>query len=250
MALSGLANQLQSMVDDTYIFGLWTKDLCDQLCWNPVYLSSDFSRATNQGRIAPTWSWANFDGPVDFDRAYYSTYQRYYKYWTEVAEYPIDWTKELTLRGLALKSRILWKDEGDLCGKPHYVPHLSFDRITTPYILASSSTRGTVRWDENILQEDVDPEQWSNFQKQRNSDLLFLVVRSSTCTVAEEVEGLILRMLPHSADDPVLYIRMGIFTVHDMGDHAMGHVASWSAMREYEIEDPTVADPIQTVTII
>lgn len=138
VALSGLANHLQDKVDDVYISGLWRKDICQQLCWEPRFLSNS-PRTTTQGRIAPTWSWANFDGPVAFDRAYYGTYQQY-QYWTEIADTPTKSTKKLTLRGLALESRVSWKYRGQLSGNAHYDMHLSFDKLGIPHIPASSST--------------------------------------------------------------------------------------------------------------
>lgn len=264
VALSGLANQLQAMVDDVYIFGLWAKDLCRQICWKPLFRDGSSHRTTTQGRIAPTWSWANFDGPVIFDEAYYIT-DDVSKDWTEVAETLTDSTKRLTLRGLALKggvlwegkSYVLWEDEGDalyederhLRDEALYIPHLSFDRRMTPYIPASSSARVGIIWDEQISQ-DANPEEWSNFQKQRNSDLLFLVVRSWTIDSEGEAQGLILRMLPHLADDPVLYSRMGTFTVHDTRDHALEHVFSFLALHEGDTEDIMAAELIQAVTII
>lgn len=238
VALSGLANQLQNMVGDEYIFGLWKKDLCQQLCWEPRFLS-DNPRTTNQGRISPTWSWANFDGPVDFDRAYYGTYHQHL-YWTAVTG-TNNLTKKLTLRGLALESRISWKYREHLLGRARYDTQMSFDRLGTPYISASISTQVFIHWDGSISEEDVDPEQWSTFQDQRNSDLLFLVVRSTTCTTGKQFNGLVLRVLPHSVDDPVLYVRMGTFMIGDTGDHALGHVLSRLTL---------AADLVQTVTII
>lgn len=249
IALSGLANQLQNNVSDVYVSGLWTKDLCQQLCWEPPYMSSS-PRTTTQGRIAPTWSWANFDGPIRFDQAYYDSTWREYKHWTEVAETPTDSTRRLTLRGLALKSRILWRNTGHPRGGTHDYQRLSFDRLRTPYIPASSSTQIMLRWDENMSQEDVDSEEWSNFQKQRNSDLLFLVIRSETpAGITDVVKGLILRVLPH-ADDPVLYSRMGTFMVYDTRAHALGHVFSFLASHEGDTEDIMAAELIQTVTLI
>lgn len=88
---------------------------------------------------------------------------------------------------------------------------------------------------------NVNAEQWYNFQKQRNSHLLFLVVRSSASTVGKQFDGLVLRMLPHSVEDPVLYVRTGTFMIDDTGDHALGHVVSRAML---------AADLVQTVNII
>lgn len=241
VALSGLANQLENNVGDIYISGLWTRDLCQQLCWKPHFTSS-LPLTTTQGRIAPTWSWANFDGPVEFDGAYYFTHHQYeYLYWTEVVDTPTSLTKRLTLRGPALKSRISLRHGGRPFGGAHYRTHLSFDRLGISQFPASRSTQVFIRWDESISEADLDPDQWSKFQKQRESDLLFLVVYSIRYSAGKCFYGLVLRMLPHSADDPVLHVRMGTFSIGDTGDHAPGHELSRSTL---------AADVVQTVNII
>lgn len=75
VALSGLVNQLHSVLGDVCIYGLWAKNICRQLCWSPLDLSFK-PRTTNQGLIAPTWPWANFHGAVSFDWAYYQKQYR------------------------------------------------------------------------------------------------------------------------------------------------------------------------------
>lgn len=227
-------------------FWIMDKGSTRQLCWAPTLLHGQY---TTKGCIAPTWSWANFDGPVYFDDAYYSPHHQYV-YWTEVADTPTDSTKKLTLRGLALRSRILSKRSVDLYGNEHHVTHLSLDTLETPRIPPSSSTEIWVHWDENGPHEDVDPEGWSRLQEQRNSQLLFLVIRSTRHSDGEMFQGLVLRMLPHFADEPILYCRVGTFTIHDNGDHALRHAVSWLALHEYDTEDSTAAGLIQTVAII
>ncbi|PVH96825.1 HET-domain-containing protein [Periconia macrospinosa] len=70
IALAGLARQMSLMQDDTYLAGLWKKDLQDQLCWR-----TDDKAETDVLRIpsylAPTWSWASIDGPVISDLSYH-----------------------------------------------------------------------------------------------------------------------------------------------------------------------------------
>lgn len=247
-ALSGLANQLQNIVDDIYMFGLWKKDLHQQLCWRPAHLS-ETPRRTTQGLIAPTWSWVNFDGPVDFDTAYYGTYHEYLS-WIEVVDTPSNLTKKLTLRGLALKSRLVWKYREYHPGWGRNESHLSLDGLAPLDIPESSDKLVLIRWDEEMSQDDVDSEQWSNFQEQRNSDLLFLVVNSIRCVTGQQVFGLVLRRLPPSAGDPVLYYRMGTFLLDDHGDHVLGHLVSQLNLRTSDTEDSLTAELIQNVTIV
>jgi hypothetical protein len=64
IAISGIAQLFQSVLpNDTYLFGLWERDLAHGLLW----------RAADNGRArlvevpgrAPTWSWASLDGHVE-----------------------------------------------------------------------------------------------------------------------------------------------------------------------------------------
>lgn len=247
-ALSGLANQLQDMVDDVYMFGLWKKDLYQQLCWRPANISNP-PRRTNQGLITPTWSWANFDGPVDFDTAYYGTYHEYAT-WVELVDTPGNLTKTITLRGLALKSRLVWIYRERHPGWGRRETDLSMDGLKDLNIPESSSKLILIYWDEEISQDDVDAEEWSRFQEQRSSDLLFLVINSIDCFYGQQIFGLVLRRLPPSADDPVLYCRMGTFLIDDDGNHVLGHMVSQLNLRAGDTEDSLITELIQTVAIV
>lgn len=246
-ALSGLANQLENRVDDVYMFGLWKKDLYQQLCWEHTY--TDTPRRTTKGLIAPTWSWANFDGPVNFDRAYYGTYHEHIS-WIEVVDTPSNFTKKLTLRGLALQSRLVWIYRERHPGWGRHETDLLLDGLKPLHIPESSSKVVSIRWDEEISQDDVDDEQWSNFQEQRNSDLLFLVINSVRSSMGQQVFGLVLRRVPSFAVDPVLYYRVGTFSVDDDGNHVLGHLVSQMNLRAGDAEDSLTAELIQTVAIV
>ncbi|KAJ0103989.1 HET-domain-containing protein [Diaporthe amygdali] len=225
VALSGLANQVQSMVDDTYLFGLWRKDLYRQLCWRPTY-PTDVPRTTNS--IAPTWSWANCNEMIEFDPAYYDTDHQYVSL-IEVADVPSNLTEKLTLRGLALKSRISRKLRGYVAGKAYYITHLSLHVLGTQHIPASRSTEVTIYWDEEFSQEDdLNSEKWSNLQEQRSSDLLFLTVHSCRYSSGE---------------------LMGTFMIDDKGNHVLKHLVSQLALRG-DTKESSAADLIQTITIV
>jgi hypothetical protein len=76
-ALSGLATRVIMETGDTYIAGLWKKDLALGLLWHSKHASSNPSSRTFDWEIdyeklstcsaeyrAPTWSWASIDGMI------------------------------------------------------------------------------------------------------------------------------------------------------------------------------------------
>ncbi|KAH7081366.1 heterokaryon incompatibility protein-domain-containing protein [Paraphoma chrysanthemicola] len=62
-ALSGLARAFQRELDDTYLAGVWRKDLIRGLFWAVSRNNESASRLDN---IAPSWSWASMTCYVDF----------------------------------------------------------------------------------------------------------------------------------------------------------------------------------------
>ncbi|KAJ4294272.1 hypothetical protein N0V90_007962 [Kalmusia sp. IMI 367209] len=73
-AIAGLAEAIKSVQqDDTYLSGIWKRDLATQLLWyampKPEHsVSSEFWPPAVVARGIPTWSWAAYDGAVAFDR--------------------------------------------------------------------------------------------------------------------------------------------------------------------------------------
>jgi hypothetical protein len=71
IAISGIAQQRQETHGDVYLAGLWRKDLVQQLLWRPKSLTGQRLGISNSvmGRdyVAPSWSWASFNGPVWYD---------------------------------------------------------------------------------------------------------------------------------------------------------------------------------------
>jgi hypothetical protein len=62
LAISGLATDIGTRRDDTYLGGLWLRDLPVGLLWQ---VTSDRQPRPREYR-APSWSWASVDGPVGF----------------------------------------------------------------------------------------------------------------------------------------------------------------------------------------
>jgi hypothetical protein len=61
VAVNGLANSIQGVVQDKYVAGLWRKSLHEQLLW---CASETGSLTRPKAYCAPTWSWASLDGDI------------------------------------------------------------------------------------------------------------------------------------------------------------------------------------------
>ena len=67
-ALSGIANEVQSLFGGTYIAGLWRENFEAQLLWyispsgNSVPTAASYKRPTTY--VAPSWSWLSVDGSI------------------------------------------------------------------------------------------------------------------------------------------------------------------------------------------
>lgn len=68
-ALAGLAGKVCEIRKDTYLAGMWKKELLSQLCWN-TYPQHERAVRSIRGCWIPTWSWANLDGPISPDLGY------------------------------------------------------------------------------------------------------------------------------------------------------------------------------------
>lgn len=61
-AISGVAHQLQSILGNAYIAGLWEDDLIRSLIWAAMR-----STRRTQSYCAPSWSWTSMDGGIRFE---------------------------------------------------------------------------------------------------------------------------------------------------------------------------------------
>lgn len=255
VALSGLATELQSNKDDVYIAGLWRKDLHRQLCW--IYnlgVPAWADRTTTRGRIAPTWSWANLDGPVMYDRDYYFMEYEPVRF-MELLEVPVDLTGRLALRGIAVWGHALANgDQAEPIVYFHEYKVILADGLRTPGLPALDLMCITIFWDENMSSPNVDPDRWSTFLKERSSDLLFLLVLTDSSNF---VKGLVLRMLPFSTDESVLYVRMGSFKMSEFPllDHLAARLGlprtdDLDFVKRIDLSDSRLADLVHTLTIV
>lgn len=61
VAISGLARLVHAVTGDSYLAGLWRKNMEDQLCWSVINAAARIMPST-----APTWSWASLRGLISF----------------------------------------------------------------------------------------------------------------------------------------------------------------------------------------
>lgn len=70
-ALSGLAREWNSKIDDEYVAGMWRKTLFQELCW---YTRQSMRRP--ESWRAPSWSWASVDTPIETWSEHYTHHNR------------------------------------------------------------------------------------------------------------------------------------------------------------------------------
>lgn len=68
VAIGGLAERLQSVLNDTYLAGIWGHQLVTQLLW---YCRDDSFSAKPKVYIAPSWSWASVNDGICFWNLYH-----------------------------------------------------------------------------------------------------------------------------------------------------------------------------------
>jgi len=67
VALSGIASQLQKVLGDQYLAGLWSNHFADQLLWTAEYASTRSRKSTRPHDYrAPSWSWAAIEGEISW----------------------------------------------------------------------------------------------------------------------------------------------------------------------------------------
>ncbi|KAH9906849.1 heterokaryon incompatibility protein-domain-containing protein [Xylariomycetidae sp. FL2044] len=266
IALSGIVSELQSMTHDTFLGGLWRRDLHLQLCWEPCLPRHDCT--TSRGEIASTWSWVNFDGRVRYDPGYDSSFLRKWsRYHLDIVEIPDNAKGRLVLRGLAVQGRVTVHNAPTLIYK-----RLEYDLLLEDELLKVTGSLADSRpleinmvWDEDLVRLDAEPDRRSELVERRNSELTFLMVRldfrprNNRCFV-----GLVLRILP-SLGEARQYVRMGMFNTNPSDNAIPELLASRLGLRaknskrvvdvdqileHTNLRDPRIADLVHTVTVV
>ena len=63
IALAGIATEMESILNDNYLAGLWARNLAEQLVWQVVSNKLEASRPSSYR--APSWSWLSVDVSVE-----------------------------------------------------------------------------------------------------------------------------------------------------------------------------------------
>lgn len=66
VALSGAALEMQTLLNDTYLAGLWRGSLVAELLWYVPHWQEEPESFRSQPYRAPSWSWASIDGNIEF----------------------------------------------------------------------------------------------------------------------------------------------------------------------------------------
>lgn len=66
VAVAGLARRFKSSISDVYAAGLWCSFLPYLLSWSPAAKTPTSDCKQSKTYIAPSWSWAAFNGPVEY----------------------------------------------------------------------------------------------------------------------------------------------------------------------------------------
>jgi hypothetical protein len=72
IALSGIANEMQKLVQNEYLAGLWRRTLLDELAWCVRYgKDDDIPRPCRPHTYrAPSWSWASVEGGISYENCF------------------------------------------------------------------------------------------------------------------------------------------------------------------------------------
>ncbi|KAK6822847.1 HET-domain-containing protein [Apiospora arundinis] len=253
-AISGMVRALQDITGDVCVGGLWKNDLAYQLCWKHDVHPDNTGRTTTAGRAAPTWSWANFRGPVAPDEKYprYTTGTPY------VAENPTEGEACRAQQKLTVKGMVL-------LGQAEAANNVNGLSLPTVYGLSiglqevKSGHGLEISWDEHISSAEINPERWPEFTAERSAKLLFLIVWYEDPEIdREEAHGLVLRKVPTADSEHTLHVRMGAFELQstaksllcEMLTERLGPRLNRNVDEWVMLSDARLADLVQIVTIV
>ncbi|KAF1850518.1 HET-domain-containing protein [Cucurbitaria berberidis CBS 394.84] len=263
IALAGLAEEMRNITADIYLAGLWKRDLQSQLCW-----STDFDMRRRENRstvptyLAPTWSWANVDGPVISDHRYSHTNTQYASL-AEVLDASVSSehisglhsfvSSRLVLRGIAGWARVMRTDiySDDFYDDEWIIQSTGFDDSSEALLTAGIHVG--IHWDKNMSGSEIDPGRWPVFLEERNSNFLFMFVYINI--ESSDIVGLLLRRLPETADE-VTYVRMGIFSDWLDGSLSssllsrLGFPSGESIVEDIDLDNASLAGLVHTINVI
>ncbi|KAH6964641.1 heterokaryon incompatibility protein-domain-containing protein [Fusarium avenaceum] len=219
IALAGIAGEFRTANNDTYLAGLWRQNLEDQLCWSRDREEYPYqSHGMTPTYLAPTWSWINLHGPVEYDRVY--ARESVHTKLVEILEASVQSedpnglhsfvSSRLRVRGIALWGCLKGRAEDQL-GLGGYL-----DRTSNWFTLNKALERPgkdplrfptvSIDWDECQLSLAKDSDHYQRLWQERTGQLLILPFSVNQGTYTH---GLLLRRLDSTEDDATC-VRLGI----------------------------------------
>ncbi|RWA13103.1 hypothetical protein EKO27_g1984 [Xylaria grammica] len=259
VAIRGLTNKLENIADDdVYIFGLWTNDLWQQLLWQPDLRncntnSAEYSQTRIRDHEAPTWSWANSDGPIMFDKIYgnVDAIQKCTP-WIQVGK--SSYANELVLRGIAIWGHAHTFGINASMGNGNIK---SIDAAGNRMLSPTGYMVIHITWDEFLAPSDVDPDEVSALKAEHDSELLCMVIRHEDHWKGPSRHGVLLRRSGFTKDKKAAYKRVGLWRTYDtssMFDEFLLPRLGLSSSRDFNIrthlDNPEIAGWVREVTIV
>lgn len=267
VALAGLAEKVRESRQDTYLAGMWRRELLSQLCWNTC---PQRERVVSRirGCWIPTWSWASVDGPISPDMGYAPRSGYVVVDFAKVldiqtaTDHPsglYNFTQcSLHLRAVYVRGKLLSRDHEDnineIC--------LTFEPLTPSPLLDKTGTPANIRvyWDEYFPNRSVrfDSDVTEHVQGRRKETLLFAIISAQLGEGHYSFRGLVLEI---NVDDSTN--RLGVFelSVHQGSQHIQELLLTRSELAQnsenpgveppkVRLDDPGLADFVQSIKIV
>lgn len=202
VALAGLAGKVRETRKDTYLAGMWKRELLSQLCWN-TYPQHERAVSRIRGCCIPTWSWANLDGPISPDLGYAPRPGHVVVDFAEVMD--VDVTTDhpsglynftlcrLHLRAVFIRGKLLSPREENSV----HQTGLTLEPLDPTPLLGNSGTPiyTSIYWDEftprSPLPSNVDA--MDGVQGQKKEALVFAVISAQLGDAHYSLRGLVLK---------------------------------------------------------
>lgn len=262
IALAGIAGEFRAANNDIYLAGLWKQNLEDQLCWS--FDPNEFAQqnhAVTPTYLAPTWSWVNFDGPVQYDPMYCSESPGVR--FMEILEATVKsedpnglhsfTSSKLIVRGIGLWGCL---EAGSSMGVDTYLrrePGLFTLAQPLKRIGKSSLDRvnASIDWDEYHFSPIKNPDRCQQLRRERSQQLLFLLFGAFGSMFAH---GLVLRILDTTGGE-VVCVRVGVVVVNesefcDILREKIGCSGRSLPVGCINLDNPNTASLVQKVTIV
>lgn len=203
VALAGLAGKVREARKDTYLAGMWRKELLSQLCWN-TYPQHERAVSRIRGCWIPTWSWASLDGPISPDLGYAPRPGYVLVDFAEVLDVKVatnhasglyNFTQcRLHLRAVVIRGKLVSPQNENSV----HETGLTLEPLAPSPLLGESGTwvGASIHWDEYIPSDAVtsDNDTTDRVYSQKKEELLFAIISAQLGGAHYSLRGLVLKM--------------------------------------------------------